>query len=66
LLGWSPDGKRLLFANNINGPMSLWARPVTGGNAQGAAALLKAGLGGYNSLGVTRCRRKASPFRAGI
>ena len=41
LVGWSPDGTRLLFGSDRNGTTSLWALPFADGKVQGSPALIK-------------------------
>ena len=55
MVGWSPDGKHLLFASDRTGSNALWAVPVANGRPQGRADLLKAdfGVGSY-PLGLTK------------
>ena len=52
LVGWSPDGARLLFSSDRSGSLSLWGQPVRDGVVQEPAALLKADIGS-DSLGIT-------------
>lgn len=53
LMGWSPDGTRLLFRSDRAGSWGLWAQPFVDGRAQGAPELLKPDIGRSVSLGVT-------------
>ncbi|MBI4908182.1 MAG: PD40 domain-containing protein [Acidobacteria bacterium] len=53
LLGWSPDGKHLLFGSDRTGSMGLWAQGIVSGTLQGAARLVKPDIGRPQSLGVT-------------
>lgn len=53
VMGWSPDGRQLLFASDRSGSLGLWAIPLTNGKAQGAATLLKPDIAATWSLGVT-------------
>ncbi len=53
VLGWSPDGKHLLFASNRSGSNGVWALPVADGKSQGEAKLIKADID-PNALGLTR------------
>ena len=53
LMGWSPDGHRLLFTSDRTGPVSLWALPVAEGKPQGTPELLEPDLGPSESLGLT-------------
>jgi len=54
LLGWTPDGTKVLFASDRTGSMSLWSLEVANGKAQGAPELVKADVGKTTALGVTR------------
>jgi Tol biopolymer transport system component len=45
VVGWSPDGKRLLVASDRGGSMSLWALPFGDGKPQGPPELLKGDIG---------------------
>lgn len=55
MMGWSADGKWLLFASDRMGSMGLWGLPFSGGQPQGAPQLLKSDLvAGAESIGVTR------------
>jgi Tol biopolymer transport system component len=52
MMGWSPDGKRLLFSSDRNGANGLWAQRIEDGKALGVPELLKSEIG-HRSLGVT-------------
>jgi Tol biopolymer transport system component len=54
MMGWSPDGKRLLFASDRSGALGLWALPFSDGKIQGAPELLKTEIGTVQPLGVSR------------
>ncbi|MBK5291492.1 MAG: PD40 domain-containing protein [Acidobacteriia bacterium] len=54
MMGWSPDGKYLIFATDRTGSMALWGLPMADGKAQGEPELLKPDIGFSESLGVTR------------
>ncbi len=54
LLGWTPDGNRVLFASDRTGSMSVWDLEVVNGKPQGAPELLKADVGQIAALGFTR------------
>jgi dipeptidyl aminopeptidase/acylaminoacyl peptidase len=54
VMGWTADGRHLLFASDRSGAMSLWAQRVTNVRADGNARLVHPGLGGGLSLGLTR------------
>ena len=50
-LGWSPDGRWVLFASDRTGTLDLWMLPVENGRAVGEARLVKSGTGRIFSLG---------------
>ena len=52
VMGWSPDGRYLLFTSDRTGSKSLWAAAVVDGRSQGDAQQVKADMSGM-SLGVT-------------
>jgi Tol biopolymer transport system component len=54
LLGWTPDGKSILFATDRSGTMDAWIVPVSAGKAQGAPELVRRDLGKIRPLGFTR------------
>ena len=54
MMGWSPDGKWLLFASDRTGAMGLWAIAMADGKPQGAAELIQRDVGWPESLGITR------------
>ncbi len=55
VVGWSPDGKHLLFTTDRTGSNALWAVPVANGKPQGPADLLKADIGPASyPLGLTK------------
>jgi len=54
LLGWTSDGKRLIFASDRSGSMGIWAQPISDGRPQGAPELLKREIGSsWQSMGLT-------------
>ena len=54
VMGWSPDGRFLLFGSDRSGSMSLWALPFRAGKPQGAPELLKSDIGTFeSSMGIT-------------
>jgi Tol biopolymer transport system component len=53
-LGWSPDGRWVLFLSDRTGSLDLWAVRVAGGKAQGEAQLIKPALGRAVPLGVAK------------
>lgn len=52
VMGWTPDGTRLLFSSDRRGAVGLWAQPFSDGQAQGAPELLKSDVGASYSLGI--------------
>lgn len=54
LLGWTPDGKHILFRSNRSGAMSIWALPIFGYNPAGEPRQLKANVGAIQPLGFAR------------
>lgn len=52
VMGWTPDGTRLLFSSDRRGAVGLWAQPVADGQVQGAPELLKSDVGSSYSLGI--------------
>ncbi len=53
VMGWSPDGKHLLFASDRNGSIGLWALAFENRKPQGPPKLIKANIGSAKSMGVT-------------
>jgi Tol biopolymer transport system component len=53
LVGWSPDGRLLLFSSDRTGSHGLWAQPVADGTPRGEPELLKSDIGRTLSLGLT-------------
>jgi Tol biopolymer transport system component len=53
-MGWSPDGRYLMFASNRTGSLGLWTVPVADGKAQGVPVLVRSDIGSSWSLGVSR------------
>jgi Tol biopolymer transport system component len=64
-MGWSPDGKHLLFASDRNGSTDLWTLSFSEGRPQGVAELVKANIGNAWSLGVTDTGALYMGVRAG-
>jgi len=54
VLGWTPDGKRLLFGSDRTGRLGIWALPVADGKALGTPELLRADVPLLRAMGVTR------------
>ena len=51
LMGWSPDGKWILFSSDRAGTIDLWAVPFKDGEATGRAQQLVAKSGDFYPLG---------------
>ncbi|MDA2924007.1 tetratricopeptide repeat protein [Acidobacteria bacterium AH-259-L09] len=54
VLGWAPDGKRVLFASDRTGSTDAWVIPVADGRPQDSPQLVKTGIGTVLPLGFTR------------
>jgi Tol biopolymer transport system component len=54
VLGWSPDGKSLLFASDRTGSMGIWGLPLRDGKPQGTPELIKADIGQPLPIGLSR------------
>ena len=54
VLGWSPDGERLVFASDRTGTISIWSLRVRSGNPQGVPELIRPDVGQITPLGLAR------------
>ena len=54
LLGWSPDGRGVVFASDRTGSLDMWYLPVHAGKAQGAPELVKSGVEEIVPMGFTQ------------
>ena len=63
VMGWSPDGTRLLFRSDRTGSMGLWAQSFLDGRVQGPPELLKPDIGRSDLAGCDNVRL-ALPFKA--
>jgi Tol biopolymer transport system component len=54
MMGWTPDGKRLLFGSDRSSSVGLWAQTLDNGRLLGPPELLKPDLGTVEPLGVTQ------------
>jgi Tol biopolymer transport system component len=54
LIGWSPDGTRILFTSDRTGTVGIWALPVSAGKAKGTPELVRDNVGNILPLGMTR------------
>jgi Tol biopolymer transport system component len=53
LLGWTPDGKHIIFASDRNGTLGLWIMKVADGKPQGTPSLVKSSMGSIKPLGFS-------------
>jgi len=53
LLGWSRDGKWLIFASDRTGALGLWVVRMSGAQTQGEPQLIKPGIGRILPIGLT-------------
>ena len=53
LLGWSPDGARLLFTSDRNGSTAIWSVAFAGGRTSGMPQLLRSDLAAVSALGLS-------------
>jgi Tol biopolymer transport system component len=66
IMGWSPDGRHVLFASDRSGSFGLWAVPVDDGKTDGMPTLIKPDIASSWSMGLTTSGamyvwKKASP-----
>ena len=54
LLGWTPDGRSVLFASDRSGAIDAWILPVAEGKPGGEPELLRKDIGEMSPLGFTR------------
>jgi Tol biopolymer transport system component len=54
MMGWTPDGQRLLFASDRTGSVDLWSLPFASGKVQGEPELIKSDLGRAEPVVLTR------------
>jgi Tol biopolymer transport system component len=52
VLGWSPDGERMIFASDRTGTVSVWSLRVSGGKPSGAPELIRQETGQIYPLGM--------------
>jgi Tol biopolymer transport system component len=50
--GWAPDGSRIYFHSDGSGAPSIWAVPISEGEASGAPELIKQDVEGLEPVGV--------------
>jgi len=54
LIGWSPDGKQVLFTSNRTGTIGIWTVRVSGGKAVGTPEFVRGNMGNIQPIGITR------------
>ena len=54
LLGWTPDGKYILFLSDRTGELDMWATQIEDGRPQGEPVLIRKDIGQIWSLGFTK------------
>ncbi len=54
LVGWSPDGKMIIFKSERTGTIDLWLIAVENGKQKGDPVLLRRDIGAIDPLGITR------------
>ncbi len=54
LLGWAPDGKKILFSSKRTGTMDAWIIQVAKGEPQGVPQLVRRNIGSIEPLGFTQ------------
>jgi len=54
LLGWTPDGKYLLFSSDRTGTFDVWILPVSDGRPSGEPEMVRKNLGYVDPMGVTQ------------
>jgi len=54
VVGWSDDGKRLLFASDRSGSMALWSLPFLNGKVDGPPELLRRDIGQFWRLNLAQ------------
>ncbi|MCJ7487339.1 MAG: tetratricopeptide repeat protein, partial [Candidatus Aminicenantes bacterium] len=54
VLGWTPDGRHILFASERAGSWGAWLAPVKDGQAQGTPKLVKQDIGSIVPMGFAR------------
>ncbi len=53
-LGWTPDGKHLLFASDRTGTFDVWSLPVSDGRPSGEPEMVRKNLGHVDPMGITQ------------
>ena len=53
LIGWSPDGSRVVFSSDRTGATGLWCTRFTNGRIAGSAELIRPNAGLFQPMGLT-------------
>jgi Tol biopolymer transport system component len=53
-LGWTPDGKHLLFSSDRTGTFDAWILPVSDGSPDGEPEMVRKNLGNVDPMGITQ------------
>ncbi|UCE42351.1 MAG: PD40 domain-containing protein [Candidatus Aminicenantes bacterium] len=53
-LGWTPDGKHLLFSSDRTGTFDAWLLPVSDGKPDGEPVMVRKNLGNVDPMGITK------------
>jgi Tol biopolymer transport system component len=53
-LGWTPDGKHLLFASDRTGTFDVWSLAVSDGRPDGEPEMVRKNLGYVDPMGITQ------------
>lgn len=53
LLGWTPDGRHMLFSSDRDGTLGLYLQELTSGNPVGSPRLVQSDMGMFETLGFT-------------
>lgn len=64
-LGWTPDGRGVLFSSDRRGTIDVWMIGVEDGRATGVPTLLAAGVGLHHGMGVTTAGALAYAMQRG-
>jgi len=54
LLGWAPDGERIIFISKRTGTLDLWSIRVAEGGPQGMPLLIRRNIGSIEPRGITQ------------
>jgi Tol biopolymer transport system component len=54
LIGWSPDGRQVLFTSDRTGSIGIWLVHISDGKAKGIPEFVRGNIGNIQPLGMTR------------